>query len=550
MQVSDILNLPIFQDIELVAGRGGLNREVFWAHVVDLPDAVDWMRPGDLLLSTGSAWIDDAQWQKEFIRAAYEKDLAGLVVATGRFIDEVPQSMRDAAERWDIPIFASPFRIPFVEVIEGVGRAITQEQAEVLRRSEAIHRALTEAALHAQSLTDLLQVLAGLIGKEAAIENVERKLLARVRPGDESTFPGPRGRTEPVADGANPQKVGIKLPSDWETLSHPVRITAKTEPDVEGCILCPIRVGDEIHGFLWVFEGEDALSDLDIRAAEHGATVAALHLLRHQAVSRVNLTIQSTFLDTLLSGDRESSHLREQAQWLGFNLNKSYALGIAVLLREDRASTFWPLKSAAEYHMRERVGYTIRTWLTHMGQSALITNSMNQVLFPVAVDSPAMMGQMVESLWKRFTNQPGQKVLLAFGSVKYGSEGIRESFREARITASLVSPKARAIRYEDYRLAQLLSLIPGDELAEWSAQSLKAVATSNSPEPFLETLSALVDNGFNQNKTAEALVIHKNTLRYRLRRIEELLGRNINDIMLQHELVMAHLARKVLAATT
>lgn len=546
MDVKGLMQLPVFQEMDLVAGEGGLHRRVFWAHVVDLPDAVDWMRPGDMLLATGSAWPKDAEWEEAFVQAAHEKGLAGLVVATGRFVDEVPEAMRKAADKWDVPVFDCPFRIPFVEVIESVGKAVAQEQAEILQRSEAIHRALTEAALHAQSLTDLLHVLAGLIGKRVVIESVERQILARVNPYATEAVAEEHGSEDFDEDGGVP----IPLPPDWNNLSHPVRIAANDDPRTEACILCPIRVGQEVHGFLWVFEGETALSDLDIRAAEHGATVAALHLLRHQAVSRVNLTVQSTFLDTLLSGGRESTHVREQAQMLGFNLSRSYTMGIAILLQPDQATVFRPLQTASEFHIRERLGHLIRSWLSHVGQTPLISYSMNQVLFPLAIEFPTQLEQISNSLWKRLGERFRRHVMLAFGSVQYGADGIRDSFREARITASLVPPKSGIMRYDDYRLAQLLSFIPREELVQWASRTLEVVARSNSAEPFLETLAALVENGFNQNKTAEALVIHKNTLRYRLRRIEELLGRSISDNMLQHELVIAHMARKVLAATT
>jgi DNA-binding PucR family transcriptional regulator len=46
-----------------------------------------------------------------------------------------------------------------------------------------------------------------------------------------------------------------------------------------------------------------------------------------------------------------------------------------------------------------------------------------------------------------------------------------------------------------------------------------------------ETLLAYFMNGFNNAKTAETLFIHRNSLVYRLRKIEELLEMEITDYM-------------------
>ncbi|WP_431247892.1 PucR family transcriptional regulator [Leifsonia xyli] len=45
----------------------------------------------------------------------------------------------------------------------------------------------------------------------------------------------------------------------------------------------------------------------------------------------------------------------------------------------------------------------------------------------------------------------------------------------------------------------------------------------------VRTLTAYLDSGGNYDRTSAALVIHRSTLRYRLRRIRELCGLDIND---------------------
>ena len=56
MNVREALAVESLRTAEVVAGSGGLEREVRWAHVIDMPDPAPWVRPGQLLLTTGFAW--------------------------------------------------------------------------------------------------------------------------------------------------------------------------------------------------------------------------------------------------------------------------------------------------------------------------------------------------------------------------------------------------------------------------------------------------------------------------------------------------------------
>lgn len=52
----------------MVAGLGGVDREVRWAHVVDIPDPLPWVSAGQLLLTTGFAWPTAAEEQRRLVR--------------------------------------------------------------------------------------------------------------------------------------------------------------------------------------------------------------------------------------------------------------------------------------------------------------------------------------------------------------------------------------------------------------------------------------------------------------------------------------------------
>ncbi|MCD0167413.1 PucR family transcriptional regulator ligand-binding domain-containing protein, partial [Deinococcus sp. 12RED42] len=69
------------------------------------------------------------------------------MLATPHFFTAFPPQVAAALAARGIPALELPYEVPFAQVVQEVHAHVLQEQADVLRRSERIHRALTRAAL-------------------------------------------------------------------------------------------------------------------------------------------------------------------------------------------------------------------------------------------------------------------------------------------------------------------------------------------------------------------------------------------------------------------
>ncbi|MGH2514023.1 MAG: PucR family transcriptional regulator ligand-binding domain-containing protein, partial [Ktedonobacterales bacterium] len=112
LTVGQLLTLPPLLEGRLVAGAKGIGREVHWAAVVEIPQASDWVRTGELLLTTFYTLRDDPQAQLALCEQLADKNLAGLVVATGKYVEHVPDDIREAADRAGFPVIELPWHIP------------------------------------------------------------------------------------------------------------------------------------------------------------------------------------------------------------------------------------------------------------------------------------------------------------------------------------------------------------------------------------------------------------------------------------------------------
>lgn len=513
MLLTEALQFEALRRAQLVAGGGGLRRDVRWVHVVDLPDPVDWVRPGMLLLTTGYAWPRAEDHQRALTRALAARQIAAVGLAVPQFFEHFPAAMCDEAERAGLPLLEIPWEVPFAQIAEELLQALVVDQYHQLEQTEAIHRALTRAAVEAESLQDLATALGSLIDRAVTIEDAEGTLLAAHRdPALEDDLRRATvelGRTPPAYAEA---LAALGLDGPMAAGLGPLRIPAVPALGATGRVVCPIYLKRELVGRAWIIEGARPLSETDLRAAEQAATIAALHILHQRELEVREARVGYAFLDSLLSGDfAPTPQAAERARILGFDPAGRYHVALLVL------HTALPL-AAEGFQRRERLAAELRRGLIAIGAPALVALSANQVpfLLPAGVD-PA-------PLWAALA---GPDVSLTVGRAYAGVEGVRQGYREVQSLTPLARPGALQLA-ERLLLPRLLS---GDMAAraEFIDELLGPLRRARQGDDLVVSLVTYARHGFRLARAADALYIHPKTLAYRLGRIAGLSGLDLDD---------------------
>jgi DNA-binding PucR family transcriptional regulator len=121
----------------------------------------------------------------------------------------------------------------------------------------------------------------------------------------------------------------------------------------------------------------------------------------------------------------------------------------------------------------------------------------------------------------------------AFGDVAKGTTGFRLTHRQA-IAAQAVAlaagpPAPRAVTFGEVAPVAMM-LGSADLLRAWVLSTLAGLATDDEHHARLrDTLLTFLQSGGSYKTTAERLMVHKNTIQYRIRRAEESLGRSAGE---------------------
>jgi PucR family transcriptional regulator, purine catabolism regulatory protein len=513
VKVADVLELPSLLPAAVVAGSAGLDRQVEWSHVVDLPDPVPWLRPGFLLLTTGYSWPSDEDGQRRQIGDLAAAGIAGIVLAIPKYVEHFSPAARHQADAAALPLIEIPFEVPFSRITEELHRAVMAEPYAIIERSEQIHRALSRVAARDSTLDDLARELSALIDRSITFEDPSGKLLASASAGDAVDAI----RQETIAQGQSPLSSLGKLERNAlnrriRAAEKPLRFPAMPEIGLAARVVCPIRIASELAGAVWIIEGGTPLSELDHRAAEHAALIAAIHIAHQREIAQTQARLgYASFLSLLESGSGDGRTADERVRLLGFDPESAYRVGIVVT-----AQTL-PLDRDGMI-ARDRVAQGVRDALKRLGREALVTESLNTVpfLLPPGVEPVRIMDVLAD---------PSLSMVL--GREHKGAEGARLSYREA-VSLIRYRDRPRICTYDELLVPRV---IMGDGAARetFLDDFFRPLRERRNGRELAKALLALARHGFRFRQAADALGIHPNTLRYRLDRTSEILGLDLAD---------------------
>ncbi|MEO6834868.1 MAG: PucR family transcriptional regulator ligand-binding domain-containing protein [Candidatus Tumulicola sp.] len=518
-----MLRLTALSSARLVAGEAGLDRPVLWSHVVDMPDPAPWVPPGYFLLTTGYSWPKEARAQRALVAALAARGIAGVGLAVPRYVGEFSRAEREAADRAFLPLVEIPFEIPFARVTEELHRAIMAEPYRIIERAEQIHHALMRAASREATLDDLARILCPLIGRSVTFEDPGGKLLAHCSIDDRTDAI----RRETLERAQTPPTMLHALESSGldrrlRGSEKPIRIPAMPEIGLAARVACPIRLGAELVGVVWILEGDEPLAELDHRAAEYAALVAAVHVAHQRELASLEATLGYASVLSLLESESDPTPAaQERVRLLGFDPERAYRVAI-VLLPEEM-----PLGREG-FLRRDRVAQRARDVLKKRGAEQLVSAVLNRV--PLLLPESVPLEEMLAALGD------GSLSIVA-GRAYFGTAGARRSYREA---LSLIHHRNRkaACNFDDVLVPRVIS---GDVEARRTFMNdlLVPLLAQRGGEALAGAVLGLARSGFRMRETANALGIHPNTLRYRLNRASEILDLQFDEPEVRFALQLA-----------
>ena len=455
---------------------------------------------------------------------------SGLVAAGLRYAEA--EVLRAQAREVGLTLIELPAE-RLAEFTTEVLAAMLAHQTAALRRLEDADRALVQIVLAGGSLGALCEQVVGFLDGAVMVTTTDGRVVARAGS---------------AAD--------LEHAESLECFDRSGRLITEKEPigvrtDGVAAHRAAVRIvaGHLDHGVLIAFSRHRTLGVDDVRLLERAATVAALAITKDQAVAAVESKYRAEFLRDALSGragarDEAIAH----ASSLGWDIDRPMVVVVAETDEDDEQTT----RSAEEVRfLQQRFA---KAW-TH----AVGVRDPKAAVMGFSREVVALVGIPPEAETDRVMRSVGELVRVVRGD----GGGGRRSF-SAGVSRPITSVTELPRAYEEALNAvavgrqmhgdgslthvdglgiyRLLALIPDSaQLRRFVDDALGELATDNAPEnaDLRQTLSILIDTNMNVAETARLLFFHYNTLRYRITKLEKMLGPFTDDPELRLTLALA-----------
>jgi purine catabolism regulator len=506
--VKDILGVP-GMPLRLLAGGDRTDAPVRWVHASELEDPTPWLRGGELILTTGMNVGATPAKMRAYVQRLSRAGVAGLGFGLGFSHDATPKSLIAAADQESLPLFEVPYPVPFIAITEAIFTRIVAEQTDTLHRAVDAEHVLTRAVMEGRGVEGIASSLADVTTGWALLLDLHGLPLA-------STSRAATVRAERVWEelqGSRPEGTSFSL--TLVDRGHHIWVQ-------------PVGAQGRVEAFLAVGK-PDALSQLDRIVAGHALSLFAIELAKARAVADAQRRLQGDFLDDLARGGLALADAQRGLARFGF-ARDAELVAIAI-----------------EGGDPEALAHAATDRLSRAGGGFLISTDAEGITVLAAVADAPDLAQLGKELGVKVSAD----LRVGAGS-SVAADAVDRSLREARYALQVCRLEGWASagfqQLGTYRL--LLSMADPDALrafADAILAPLEAYDRDHGGE-LAGSLQAFLQHNARWETAAAQLYVHRHTLRYRMRKVEELTGRDLASSFDRMEFWLALRARELMAA--
>ncbi|MDF6045198.1 PucR family transcriptional regulator [Streptomyces sp. JH14] len=493
------------------AGADRLDAPVRWAHVSELADPVPYMEGGELLLVTASNLdAENPEAMRRYVRRLADAGVVGLGFAVGVNYDDVPQPLIDAAQEAGLPLLEVPRRTAFLAIAKAVSSEIAADQYRAVTAGFEAQRDLTRAALAGDGPGELLSRLAAQVDGWAALYDASGAVVAAA--------PGWAARR------------AARLTPDVERLRERPAPASVVVGDTEDRVeLQTLGTGRRARGALAVGTGA-ALGTAERYAVHSAVALLTLTTARSRALQGAEQRLGAAVLRMLLAG--QPDHARAVAGDLyGGLLDAPFRLLIA---------------ESPDPATRTLLGEAMEAAAARSGE-ALLSVPEGERLVVLAKDggeAVAAGAAYAEAQDERTPDEaaPEDAGVVVGLSAPAGPIAVSAAYKQAEQALSVARRRGRAmVEHEELAAGSVLPLLADDAVRAFADGMLRALREHDAKGrgDLVASLRAWLSHHGQWDAAAADLGVHRHTLRYRMRRVEEILGRSLDDPDVRMELWLA-----------
>lgn len=526
--VEDILKMDCMKNSQMVAGNNGRKNVITQVNVMADPDVLNWVGEGEFLLVTAYSLVDDIERQVNLIRECSQKKLAGIGIKIYPYIEKLPDKVIKLSNELNFPIIELHHATPLSDIIMPIFREIFTRQSYILQKIEGIHKQMTNAMLMGASIEDMINIV---------YNHLKKPVYLKLNFPEMSIFPS----------GERHEKIKELLIKNAEDFSE--SMTKRTHRNIyesrelidanyTSRIVMPITIKNNIYGYLYEWGIDSQIEEIDTSVLESASTTIALEVLKNLSIKEVENKYRAEFLDDLLSTeDKRKEKALERASF--FNLKLEKETSILLISVRETDSKFKNIIQDDKQESITKIVHFLERVINDLSLTGVVAGKTESIILLLSFKKEDNIQYLTKQIVRKLSCVFERK----FSDIKFKIGVGRnydklydayKSYKDAQeaIASGDIVNEGDVIYFENLGIYKILCQENlREEIEKFYKVNLENLVEYDSKKSteLVKTLEAYFQHNGNLKKMSDSLFTHYNTILYRLSRIKEITGMNLEN---------------------
>ncbi|MFA1820848.1 PucR family transcriptional regulator [Virgibacillus oceani] len=510
MNIQDTLATGELVKGQVAAGKGGLAREVTSIEVMEVPEVMSWASPGVLVVTTFYSIKEDRDRQIDIVRGLIDLEAAGIVIKLGRFVEVIPQAMKQLADTYDFPIITIPKDVSYIEILTPLNEKLYKERQWKKSQSFAPLQEMEQADF--SSLHDALEKLTAIVQSPIYLEDSNGKLLYTTK-----HFLGDEWRKDSHLFSLPTHPSYADVLKEWREKSGAEPYFFFQLPGSRKRIILPLFWDGELFAFLHIIFVVPSM--FQHMCAGHMRKISSKlsHLFMMDQVQRQKVYIDH--MEQMQKVRMDWEHFQEHEVIGMMHFHDHW------LEQTEDATGVIDYGSIMQQHINQlierlQVGHFI---------SFVRRQNFFAMIFGEEVDLTKIVTSLPESV-NTFNEKEGMDLHVSVSFPLNRHIDFDSQLHHVMKTMEMglkFKPEKNVYTFDQLGMYEILLTLTSNEFVTMYAENV--LHPLKGEDALMETLKVYLDENGNISRVSELLFIHRRTLNYRIEKIEESLNMDLKN---------------------
>lgn len=529
MTLRELLACESLNYLRVINGNAELDRYVSSIESTETPDVVEYVAKDSFIITTAMIYKNNQQELCELILKLSKLPCAGLGIKIGRFLDRLDDKVIETADSVGFPLISIPMNQTLGNVYHSFLSEIWNTKNKMLTEVLNIQRKYNDLIIHGTTLRRLLSIISTTIRKGLLIIDRLGMVTAYCNTS--------------LVEKHMARALVAEIDKDFCFCESKYLYNEERQENAE-VMIYPIKSITQNMRYLVTFDYKKEANNSN-HLTEEIVLILGMFFYKEMFVHYNEIHLRNEYLKMIINNDRESNEkllkMLHSSQMSTLNQNVVYRV-LVFRLWNFRGEKFQPtqMSSCEEQYIMiyEYLIKKVRKLTDHMVMVFPDVESWQYVL--ITQDDDAVLEKTIRDFKGIIEKELNTKLVLAFGNRVFDLSMLGSSYWDAveNLDKTVNPPEDGMIYYQPKQVIDLLNEISDKHINIVCRNVMKSLAfPENETEAELrKTLKTYLDCRCSIIDAASRLYVHRNTVRYRIAKCEEIMNLDLTDANVCYQL--------------